>query len=127
MFNKQANAIVLFFTIALFATLAVATPTMVARTGGGGSSCPTTDIKCCEHVGTYTEVENYLDPDIKLGLIPALLGLLGLTVGAVLDVVLGVTCSSISVGSSCSATTVCCENVVFNGLINVGCTAIDIL
>ncbi|KAJ8689390.1 hypothetical protein PTI98_013413 [Pleurotus ostreatus] len=114
MFNKQTNAIVLLFTFALFATLAVATPTIVARTGGSGSSCPTTDIKCCSHVGTFSEVQGYIDDDTKVKLIPALLGLLGATIDVVLGVVLGVTCSSISVGSSCSATTVCCENVVFS-------------
>lgn len=121
---KNTNASFLLVLLTVFATLAAATPTMLAPTGGGGSnSCGSTDIKCCQHVGTFSEVQG----DTKVKLIPALIGLLGATVDVILGVVLGVTCSGVSVGGSCTATSVCCENVVFNGLINVGCVAIDVL
>ncbi|KDQ22974.1 hypothetical protein PLEOSDRAFT_1098458 [Pleurotus ostreatus PC15] len=98
---NNTNASFLLVLLTVFATLAAATPTMLARTGGGsGSSCGSTDIKCCQHVGTFSEVQGYLDADTKVKLIPALLGLLGVTVDVILGVVLGVTCSGVSVGGS---------------------------
>ncbi len=99
---KNTNIALFLVLMTIFATFAAATPTMLARTGGGGggSSCGSTDVQCCQHVGTFSEVENFLDAGTKLALISAFLGLLGLTVDAVLGVVLGVTCSGISVGGS---------------------------
>jgi len=57
------------------------------------------------------------------------LGLLGIIAGP-LNTVLGVNCSPITgigaSGTSCSSQTVCCTGNNFNGLINVGCTPINI-
>ncbi|KAF4565326.1 hypothetical protein EYR36_001896 [Pleurotus pulmonarius] len=124
MFSKPA----VLATTAL-ATFAAATP-LVARTE---PTCSSTEIKCCENVGTAAVVSSVLTPILTslpfIGLLLPILGLDKIVValfGAV-DVVLGLTCSGIAIGGSCNAQTVCCENVQFNGLINVGCVAIDIL
>ncbi|KIM61516.1 hypothetical protein SCLCIDRAFT_875079 [Scleroderma citrinum Foug A] len=55
-----------------------------------------------------------------------LAGLLGIT-DALLGPLMGVNCSPIGgVGANCVQQTVCCQNVQFNGLINIGCIAINI-
>ncbi|KAF7416419.1 hypothetical protein PC9H_002685 [Pleurotus ostreatus] len=123
MFSKPA----VLATTAL-ATFAAATP-LVARTE---PTCSSTEIKCCENVGTAAVVSSVLTPILASNGLGTLLSLLGLNAVVALvfggvDVVLGLTCSGIDVGGSCNAQTVCCENVQFNGLINVGCVAIDIL
>ncbi|KAI0048150.1 fungal hydrophobin [Auriscalpium vulgare] len=47
-----------------------------------------------------------------------------------LDVIVGITCSPITVigvgGDSCTQQTVCCENNNFSGIIAIGCTPINI-
>ncbi|KDQ22993.1 class I hydrophobin superfamily [Pleurotus ostreatus PC15] len=123
MFFFNTKPIVFLVVLSVVATFAAATPAMLAR--GGGSSCaPSTSLKCCDHVGTFSEVSPYINPLELVGVIAALLGLVG---GLFTSVTLALTCSGIDIGGSCNSQTVCCENVVFNGLVNVGCTAIDIL
>ncbi|KAF7431242.1 hypothetical protein PC9H_006964 [Pleurotus ostreatus] len=133
----------MFFNAATFATVALATyaaatPAVVARTEPhpSSSNCGTTTIECCKDVGTATSLESPLKSAfIQHGLVSSLLVALGVVkvvdvvLGVVVDpnVVLGLTCSTVAVGGSCNAQQVCCENVAFNGLVNVGCTAIDIL
>ena len=97
MFSKPA----VLATTAL-ATFAAATP-LVARTE---PTCSSTEIKCCENVGTAAVVSNVLTPILlSVPLVGPLLSLLGLNgVVALLfgsvDVVLGLTCSGIAVGGS---------------------------
>ncbi|RDX51667.1 fungal hydrophobin [Lentinus brumalis] len=106
MFAKLA-----IYTTAVFSVLAVATP--VARDTG---SCSTGSIQCCDSVSKAS------DPTTSV-----LLGLLGVVVQGV-DVLVGLTCSPISVvgvgSSSCSSNVVCCENNNVGGLISVGCLPI---
>lgn len=90
--------IVFLVVLSLLATFAAATPAMVARTGGGSSSCaPSTNIKCCDHVGTYSEVSPFINPAHHGGVILALLGLVG---NIFASVILGVACSGIAIGGS---------------------------
>ncbi|KAF4582643.1 hypothetical protein EYR40_002566 [Pleurotus pulmonarius] len=120
----NTKPIVFLVVLSVIATFAAATPAMLARGGGGSSCAPSTSLKCCDHVGTFSEVSPYINPLDLVGIIAALLGLVG---QLFTTVTLGLTCSGIDIGGSCNSQTVCCENVVFNGLVNVGCTAIDIL
>ncbi|EKM53918.1 uncharacterized protein PHACADRAFT_257417 [Phanerochaete carnosa HHB-10118-sp] len=101
----------IFSTLSL-ALLAAATPANVARGGSGGSS---TDA-CC----TSTESANSAAGAAILK-----------SIGVVLsdpDVLLGLTCSPISVvgvgsGSECSGSTVSCSDGIVNG-IGIGCVPI---
>ncbi|EIN06924.1 fungal hydrophobin, partial [Punctularia strigosozonata HHB-11173 SS5] len=82
------------------------------------SQCNTGSLQCCNSVESASSASASL-----------LLGLLGIVLDAV-DVLIGVTCSPISViglgGSSCSANPVCCENNSFGGLISIGCVPITL-
>ncbi|EJC98287.1 hydrophobin-315, partial [Fomitiporia mediterranea MF3/22] len=82
------------------------------------SQCNTGPIQCCNSVTSPD------DPAAS-----TLLGLLGVVVQGV-DVLVGITCSPISVigvgGNSCNAQPVCCENNSFNGLIAIGCVPVNI-
>ncbi|KAJ8508857.1 hypothetical protein ONZ45_g8907 [Pleurotus djamor] len=88
------------------------------------------------HVGTAASLKNIIKPIIAgSGLISGLLVKLGvvdvldvvLNVVGTVDVVLGANCVNLNVlGGSCSSQAVCCQNVQFNGLINVGCVAIGL-
>ncbi|EJC98269.1 fungal hydrophobin [Fomitiporia mediterranea MF3/22] len=108
--------------------LAVATPwanptktvtvTAVPTTTQPASQCYTGHIQCCN------SVQSASDPAVT-----TLLGLLGIVLSD-LDVLVGLTCTPISVigagGNSCSAQPVCCQNNNFNGLIAIGCTPINL-
>ncbi|EIN05028.1 fungal hydrophobin, partial [Punctularia strigosozonata HHB-11173 SS5] len=81
------------------------------------SQCNTGSIQCCNSVQKAT------DPSAS-----ALLGLLGIVLSDV-DVLVGLTCSPISVigagGNSCSANPVCCEDNS-SSLISIGCIPVDL-
>ncbi|KAF5346289.1 hypothetical protein D9758_011495 [Tetrapyrgos nigripes] len=82
------------------------------------SQCNTGPIQCC----------NSVDKAGSSAVTP-LLGLLGVVIQD-LNVLVGVTCSPISVigvgGDSCSAHPVCCENNNFKGLIAIGCVPVSL-
>ncbi|KAF8154163.1 fungal hydrophobin-domain-containing protein [Crassisporium funariophilum] len=99
----------LFFAFPMLASAAV-----VART----DQCNTGPIQCCNKVGTaqaigYTHI----------------LAAAGIVIQPV-DAILGVECSPITIigagGNSCSAQPVCCTGNTYNGLVNVGCTTVNI-
>ncbi|KAL5480459.1 hypothetical protein ACEPAI_1729 [Sanghuangporus weigelae] len=84
-----------------------------------GSSCSTGPVQCCDSVqsASSSEASN-------------MLGLLGVALQDV-NVPVGLNCIPISVigagsGGTCNAQTVCCENNQFNGLVNIGCSPINI-
>ncbi|KAJ8496444.1 hypothetical protein ONZ45_g12436 [Pleurotus djamor] len=117
-----------FIATAMLATLAATTP-LDARTGEECTEKPY--IECCTDVGTTSTIPGPLTtalagpyfglPAIVSVIIPLVLGVVGVT-----DV-LGVNCSPLAaITDSCSTQKVCCENVGFNGLVNVGCNAISI-
>ncbi|KAJ3992937.1 hydrophobin 2 [Lentinula boryana] len=105
----------LAFVTAALATLAAATPT--PRTEPS-SSCSTGPVQCCNTVQSANSAG-----------ISSILGLLGVVLGD-LDVLVGITCSPITVigasGSSCSAQAVCCEDNSHGGLISIGCLPVTL-
>ncbi|OCH89174.1 fungal hydrophobin [Obba rivulosa] len=126
---SRVSSILLVFYLALLAvatpwgapTTTKVTPTVTITVTAPGptvtepaNQCTTGPIQCCDSTETSSS--------------PAaanLLGLLGIVLEGV-DVLLGIDCSPITVigvgtGSSCSATTVCCEDNAVGGLISIGC------
>ncbi|KAF8649119.1 hypothetical protein AX16_006000 [Volvariella volvacea WC 439] len=118
------RAVSLFFVALLaFTALVAATPTTVTVTAAPtstipASQCNTGDLQCCNSL-----------QDANSGLVGLLLGLLGIILPP-LDILVGITCSPLSIigvgGNSCSAQPVCCQNNEFNGIIAIGCTPINI-
>ncbi|KAH6902459.1 fungal hydrophobin-domain-containing protein [Coprinopsis sp. MPI-PUGE-AT-0042] len=100
----------------LFTTLALAAAAIAAP--AAAPSCETGPIQCCN------DVKKADDPSLT-----TIFGLLGIVLQD-LNVLVGVTCSPISVialpGNSCSGQTVCCSNNSFKGLVAIGCTPINI-
>ncbi|TFK70618.1 fungal hydrophobin [Pluteus cervinus] len=88
---------------------------VVSRQSG---DCNTGSISCCQT--TVTNSQTNLD---------LLSGLLGLVLPTITGLI-GVNCGPLSIlgggGNSCSAQPVCCTNNQFNGLINLGCSPINI-
>ncbi|KAI0093278.1 hypothetical protein BDY19DRAFT_923062 [Irpex rosettiformis] len=110
MFSRLAS-----FTLLALPLLAVATPTAVAR-GGAPSGGATT--ACCDSTESANSAAG-----------SALLSLLGIDLSD-LNVLLGLTCSPISVvgvgsGSECSGTTVSCSNGIVGG-VGIGCVPISL-
>ncbi|KAH7905554.1 fungal hydrophobin-domain-containing protein [Hygrophoropsis aurantiaca] len=99
-----------------FALLAVATPTNVARQSG---ECNTGSISCCNSVQAADS-----------SAVTTILGLLGIVLGDVTGLV-GLSCSPITAvglgsGGTCNQEPVCCTDDEYNGLINLGCSPINI-
>ncbi|KAG6334436.1 hypothetical protein ID866_4650 [Astraeus odoratus] len=108
----------LFPVFALSALSAAAPESIVARTSS--SSCSNGTLQCCNQTFTADQTG-----------VAAIEGLLGVVVDAVVGPLLGIGCSPITIigvgsGSTCTQQTVCCQNTEFNGLVNVGCTAISL-
>ncbi|KAF9230907.1 hydrophobin [Melanogaster broomeanus] len=104
----------LLFPIVALAAVATAAPgALEARTD---SNCNTGSAQCCNN--TYTST------DTSLAL---LTGLLGIVLPSVSGLV-GLGCTSI-IGSAapCTQQPVCCTGNTFNGLINVGCSPINVV
>ncbi|KAJ3991680.1 fungal hydrophobin [Lentinula boryana] len=132
MFSRIST--VVFYALFVFAILAAATPggkpttttppitTTVTVTAPAttttvtASQCTTGDLQCCDSTTTAGSAAG-----------AALLGLLGVVVQDV-DVLLGLTCSPITVigvgSSSCSSNVVCCEDNSWGSLISIGCVPV---
>ncbi|KIJ67320.1 hypothetical protein HYDPIDRAFT_25785 [Hydnomerulius pinastri MD-312] len=100
---------------AAFAVLAVATP-HVARQS---SECNTGSISCCNSV-----------QDANSSAVTLLAGLLGIVLGDLTGQV-GLGCTPITVigvgsGATCTQEPVCCTGNSYNGLINLGCSPINL-
>ncbi|KAF8636890.1 hypothetical protein AX17_003142 [Amanita inopinata Kibby_2008] len=99
-------------------------PLLVSATAiprGGGQSvsqCDTGPVQCCNSLQDAT------DPQVA-----SALGLLGLILGPITGQV-GLTCNPISAlgvgGNNCASQPVCCTNTSFNGLINLGCSPLNV-
>ncbi|KAJ7673474.1 hypothetical protein B0H17DRAFT_1083120, partial [Mycena rosella] len=82
-------------------------PTCAANTG---------TLQCCDSTQATS------NPVVQL-----LLGLLGIQVPGVLqNLLVGVTCSVQVVGGSCASQSACCVDNTFNGLVNLGCTNVNL-
>ncbi|KIY45479.1 fungal hydrophobin [Fistulina hepatica ATCC 64428] len=116
----------LLFVVALLAVAAAAGATTTCTLTSPGSTatsippsdCAVSNTQCCDTITTTS------DPAVNV-----LLGLLGIVVNLV-DVVVGLTCTPISIlsggNNGCSGEVVCCEDDNFNGLIDIGCTPINV-
>ncbi|KIJ65102.1 hypothetical protein HYDPIDRAFT_89074 [Hydnomerulius pinastri MD-312] len=111
---SRISAVIFFF---LFALMAAASPVreIAARATG---QCNTGTISCCNSVQQANSAG-----------VASLLGLLGV-VGEITGQV-GVQCSPISAiglgsGATCQQQPVCCTGNSFNGLINLGCSPINL-
>ncbi|KAH7907316.1 hydrophobin 2 [Hygrophoropsis aurantiaca] len=102
-----------------FAASAIASPAVIARGGGSDSQCNTGSVQCCD------SVQNASSPDVT-----GLAGLLGIVLSPITGQV-GLGCTPITVigtgtGANCAQQPVCCENNNYNGLINLGCSPLNI-
>ncbi|KAI6001938.1 hydrophobin [Pisolithus albus] len=98
---------------ASFAALAVATPVEVRDT-----QCDGGNIYCCDSLQDASSA--------SVASLLALLGLLGSVTGQV-----GLNCDPITAigvgsGASCTSQAACCTGDSFNGLVNVGCSPINL-
>ncbi|KZT67521.1 hydrophobin-domain-containing protein [Daedalea quercina L-15889] len=82
----------------------------------GAGSCNAGPVVCCNSA----QSANNLDDGVT-----ALLGLLGINVSDLANDV-GLGCTSLVGGASCSSNTLCCENNSFSGIVAIGCVPIDI-
>jgi len=85
-------------------------------TPSGTPQCNTGPVQCCNSVTTAS------DPVASI-----LLGLLGV-IGLGSNVLVGLTCSPLSIigGTSCTTQPVCCTDNSFNGVIAIGCSPINL-
>ncbi|KAJ3991682.1 fungal hydrophobin [Lentinula boryana] len=123
-------SIATFYAFSAFAILAVATPggkpatTTITATAPAPTTtetagqCTTGELQCCTSTETAGSAAG-----------AAILGLLGVVVQDV-DVLLGLTCSPITVigvgNSGCSASAVCCEDNSWGGLVSIGCVPVSL-
>ncbi|KAG1811873.1 hydrophobin-3 precursor [Suillus subaureus] len=103
-------------SIASLCFLAIANP-LVRRQAS--SQCDTGNIQCCKETQT---VDEYNKNATAHGTIPIDMSILGHV---------GLSCTPISVvgtgaGATCSQEPLCCSNNQYSGLINIGCTPINI-
>ncbi|KAF8837582.1 fungal hydrophobin [Paxillus ammoniavirescens] len=115
MFIRASTLVHLLVGFAAIASAAPGSQALVAR--DNQAQCNTGPIQCCNQLFTAGSASAN-----SLGLGDALAGITGL---------LGTGCTPITVigtgsGSSCSAQPVCCTGNAQNGLVNIGCTPINI-
>ncbi|KAG1727596.1 hydrophobin [Suillus lakei] len=104
-----------FFAVASLAALAIATSPLTLRDG----QCNTGNIKCCQ---SSTTTSTYNKAARSLGLVE----IAAEVIGAV-----GLNCSPITVigtgsGTTCNQEPMCCSGNQMNGLVNIGCTPINL-
>ncbi|KAF4584560.1 hypothetical protein EYR40_004559 [Pleurotus pulmonarius] len=103
------------FIITALAAFAVASP-LQARTGD--NKCNTGPVQCCNSVQKSDSAEVKKLASLLALDIEGVVGEVGLHCSPVLAVVGG--------APTCSGQTVCCDNAHFNGLVNVGCSPINV-
>ncbi|KAG1745031.1 hydrophobin 2 [Suillus paluster] len=116
---------ILLTSLLAFVAGTSAVPALSARGGSGdtcsstGADCNTGSVSCCQ--------STYSSDSATVGTLTSLLGIvLGPVEGSV-----GLGCSPISVigagsGATCNQEPVCCSGNTYNGLINIGCSPINI-
>ncbi|KAG1796106.1 hydrophobin [Suillus subaureus] len=103
-----------FFTVVFLAALAVASP-LTLRDG----QCNTGNIQCCQ---SYTSTSDYNKMANLRGVAEIAAGIAGKV---------GQNCSPMTAvglanGARCNQQPMCCSNNKMNGLVNVGCTPINL-
>ncbi|KIM64865.1 hypothetical protein SCLCIDRAFT_1212962 [Scleroderma citrinum Foug A] len=104
------------FAVASLAALAVANPLAVR---GGESKCNNGQIQCCQQTQQASSFLSGFNNNVLA------------SVAASVEGLVGVQCSPISViggGAACQANqqAVCCEGNTFNGLVNLGCSNVNL-
>ncbi|KAH7926414.1 fungal hydrophobin [Leucogyrophana mollusca] len=112
---SRISAVVFFLLFALLAAASPAPEVAVRQT----NQCNTGSISCCNSV-----------QDANSSQVTGLLSLLGVVLGPITGQV-GLNCSPISAialsqGATCNQEPVCCTDNQFNGLINAGCSPINL-
>ncbi|KAG2035146.1 fungal hydrophobin-domain-containing protein [Suillus americanus] len=105
-----------FLSITTLCLLAIANPLARRETS---SQCDTGNIQCCQKTQT---AEEYNKNATAHGAIPIDIDILGRV---------GLSCTPISVigtgaGATCSQEPLCCSDNQYHGLVNIGCTPINI-
>ncbi|KDQ55666.1 hypothetical protein JAAARDRAFT_195498 [Jaapia argillacea MUCL 33604] len=123
MFAKATKALAVTTVVSILAAAnpvpnGTPTTTSTAPTTTAGS-CSTGPIQCCDTVESASSSGA-----------AAILGLLGIVLQD-LDVLVGLTCSPITVigvgsGGACSANPVCCTDNSYGGLISIGCVPVTL-
>ncbi|KAG2153624.1 hydrophobin [Suillus bovinus] len=103
-----------FFAVVFLAALAVATP-LTLRDG----QCNTGNVQCCESATTTSEYNASARRNGLAELPTTLSGYVGQSCTP-----LGI--AALSSGASCRQQPMCCSNNQMNGVVNVGCTPINI-
>ncbi|KIK93357.1 hypothetical protein PAXRUDRAFT_12712 [Paxillus rubicundulus Ve08.2h10] len=103
------------FAVASVAALALAGTVPAAP----ASQCNTGTVQCCNNYQSASALNTALG---SIGIVNALAGVTGNV---------GTDCTPITVvgtgsGASCSAQPVCCTSNQFNGLVNVGCSPVNL-
>ncbi|KAF9493678.1 fungal hydrophobin [Pleurotus eryngii] len=99
---------------AAFASFVAASPMALH----GANSCSTGPVHCCN------SVEHHTQPHVNTLLRGS--GLLGLDIETLVGNI-GLDCSPIGLSSTdCTAQTVCCDDVTFDGSVAVGCTPVNL-
>ncbi|ESK84166.1 hydrophobin [Moniliophthora roreri MCA 2997] len=118
MFSRIVTLVYAPLALTVF-TAATCTPTSHGYSSTQpASQCNTGPVQCCNSVQSASSA-------------PAatLLGLLNIVLSN-LNVLVGITCSPISVlgvgGTGCNAQPVCCQNNSFNGIVAIGCVPVNI-
>ncbi|KAF9220833.1 fungal hydrophobin [Gyrodon lividus] len=104
------------FAVASLAALAVASPAPLAAR----DQCNTGAINCCNSVQDANQVSQIF----------GLFGLADVLAGVTGQVGLGcspITAVGLGSGASCTQQPVCCTGNTFNGLINVGCSPVNVV
>ncbi|KAH9475271.1 Fruiting body protein SC1 [Psilocybe cubensis] len=101
-----------------FAIFAAASMAVFVAAGDINASCNTGDVQCCNtSYAAGTSEANFLG------------SLVNVVAGAITGQV-GINCSPLSViaagGNVCSTQPVCCTSNHYNGLINLGCTPVNL-
>ncbi|KAF9240422.1 hydrophobin-251 [Melanogaster broomeanus] len=99
------------FAVASLAALAVAQPERLAARGG---DCNTGDIQCCSTVQSANSLTSMF----------AAAGLASVLAGVTTPV--GLNCVSVIGSNTCQQQPVCCDENNYNGLVNIGCSPVNV-
>jgi hypothetical protein len=119
MYDNRVLAAIMFLGVTLAgcasepAVETAATEQGVDEAAGGKDVCSAGALECCNTVQAAGS-----------NAVSSLLGLLGIVVADV-NTSVGLGCTPIDTPKSCTTFSVCCQNIVFNGLIGIGCSPIQ--
>ncbi|KAG6329600.1 hypothetical protein ID866_9489 [Astraeus odoratus] len=115
MFIRASTLLFPVFALSALVAAAPAPESIVAR-----DVCSNGNLQCCGQTLDANQSNANL-----------LTGLLGIVISPLVGPLLALNCSPLTVlgvggGATCTQQAVCCQGTQFNGLINVGCTAVNL-